>query len=95
MVRLYIQDKTILKNRFSNILSKFPNSYDDRVSNPKYQKGRGTSSPSQKPTCRKRGQKHYVDYLVEMNNCCGCGKSGHKVRDSLNVKGKCKGNGKA
>ena len=63
------------------------------MSKPKYQKGKGTSSPSRKQTCGKCGKKHYVDCLIGMDNCFGFGKSGHKVRDRPNVKGQDKGSG--
>ena len=35
--------------------------------NPKSQKGRGTRSPSKKPTCGKCGKKYYGDCLVHFN----------------------------
>ena len=58
--RLHIQDKSRFKKRSSNqVTSKFPNAHDDRVSSPKSQKERGTSSPNQKPTCGKCGMKYY------------------------------------
>ncbi|XP_069150760.1 uncharacterized protein [Solanum lycopersicum] len=87
--RLDIHDKTRFKKKFSNqVPPKFPKAHDDRVSNPKSQKGRGTSSPSKKPTCGKCGKKHYGDCLIGMNNGFRCGKSGHKVRDCPNLRGK-------
>ena len=55
------------------------------MSNPKPKKGKGTSSPTEKPTRGKYGKKHYGDSLKGTNNCFGCGKSGHKVRDCTNV----------
>ena len=63
----------------------------DRVSNLKFNKGRGTKSPTEKPTCGKYGKKHYGDYLKGTDNCFGCGQSGHKVRDCQNVMGQGKG----
>ena len=65
--RLDIQDKPKIKKRVSNqVRSMFANSSDDRVSNPKSKKIRGTSSPT-KATCGKCGKKHYG--LKGMNNC--------------------------
>ena len=61
-----IQDKPRLKKSLSNqVPSKFPNAHDDRVSNPKSQNLRDTSSPSKKSTCGMCGKKHYGDCLVE------------------------------
>ena len=54
----------------------FPNESGDRVSNPKPLKGKGTSLPTEKTTCRKCGKKHYGDCLKGMDNCFGCGKVG-------------------
>ncbi|TMX05622.1 hypothetical protein EJD97_014308 [Solanum chilense] len=51
--RLATQDKPRFKKRVSNkIPSKFPKALYDMVSNPKHKKGKGTSSPNEKPTCR-------------------------------------------
>ena len=58
--------------RFSNqSLTKFLKAHDDRVSNPKSQKGRGTSSLNKKFTCGKCGKKHYGDFLNGKDNCFG------------------------
>ena len=65
------------------------------MSNPKSQNGRGTSLPTKKPTCRKCGKKHYGECLLGMDNCFGCGKSCHKVKDFPNVKEQYKGSGQA
>ena len=47
-----IQDKPRFKKRVSRqVPSKFPDSSGDRVSNPKIKKGKGTNSPTEKPTC--------------------------------------------
>ena len=63
--RLDIQDKPRFKKRFSNqVPIKFTRAHDKRVSNPKSQNGRGTSSPKKKPTCGKCDKKHYGHYLV-------------------------------
>ena len=87
--RLDIQDKPRFKNRVSNqVPSKFPKARNDRVSNPKPKKGRDVSSPTKKPTCGKCGKKHYDDCLKRTNNCFFCGKSGNKVRDFPNMRGK-------
>ena len=49
--RLEIQDKSKFKKRFSNqVPSKFPKAHNDRVSNPRSQKGRGGDTQSDKPT---------------------------------------------
>ena len=54
---------------------------------------KGTSSPTEKPTCGKCGMKHYGNSLKGSDNCFGCGKRGHKVRDFHNVRVQRKGNG--
>ena len=63
--------------------------------NPKPNKGKGTSSPTEKLTCRKCGKKNYDDCLKVPNNYFGCGKSDHNVRDCPNVWGQEKGSGQA
>ncbi|XP_069143301.1 uncharacterized protein [Solanum lycopersicum] len=93
---LDIQDKPRFKKRFSNqVPSKFTKTLDDRVSNPKSQKGRGTSLPNKKPTCAKCRKGHLGECLVGIGNCFSCGKSGHKVRYCPNLKGQDKGRGKS
>ena len=58
--RLEIQDKLRFKKRFSNkVASLFPKAHDDRVSNLKSQKRRGTSSPNKNQTCKKCGKKNF------------------------------------
>ena len=89
--RIDIQNKPRFQKRFSNQVPKILKALDDRVSNPKSQKGRGTSSPSKKPTCEKCGEKHYSECLAGMDNFFGCGKSSHNVRDCPKLKGKDKG----
>ena len=85
--RLEIEDKPRFKKRVSNkVSSKFPKASDDRVSNPKSNKGRDTSSPK-KSTCAKCGKRHLCECLVGTRTFIGCGKSGHNVRDCPNVKG--------
>ncbi|XP_069150301.1 uncharacterized protein [Solanum lycopersicum] len=94
--RLDIQDKPRFQKRFYNqVPSNFPKDRDDRVSNSKPQKGRGTSSPNKKPTCGKCGNKHYGDLLIVTDNCFGYGKCSHKVRDCPNLRGQDKGSGKS
>ncbi|XP_069145524.1 uncharacterized protein [Solanum lycopersicum] len=84
--RLQIQDKPRFKKIFSNQLpSKFPKAHDDRVPNPASAKGRGTSPPSKKTTCKKCGENHYGNLLVLIDNCFWCCKSGNKVRELPNV----------
>ena len=59
--RLTIQDKPRFKKQVSSqVPSKFPKASGDRVSNPKFMKGKGTNSLTKKPT-RKYGKKHYGD----------------------------------
>ena len=90
--RVEIQDKRSLKKRVSyQVPSMFPKARDDRVANPKPNKGKGTSSPTKKPTCGNCGKKHYGDCLTGTYNCFGCGKSWHKFRDFPNVRGQDKG----
>ena len=64
----------------------FPKASGGRVSNPKFEKGRGTNSPTEKTTCEKCGTKHYGDCLKGTKNCFDCGKSVQKVRDFPNVR---------
>ena len=65
------------------------------VSNPKFKKEKGTNSPNEKPTCGKCGKNHYGDCLKGTDNCFGCGRSGHKVRERPNVRGQDNGIGQA
>ena len=58
------------------------------MSNPKSQKGKGTSSPTKKSTCGKCGKKHMGECLVGTDKCFRCGKSGHKVMDFPIIKAK-------
>ena len=60
------------------------------MSNHKPNKAKGTSSPTKKTTCGMCGKKNYGDCVKGMDNCFGCGKSGHKVRDFPIVRGKYK-----
>ena len=47
-----IQDKSRFKKRISNqVPSNFPKNSGYRMDNPKPKKGKGTSSPTEKPTC--------------------------------------------
>ena len=79
----------------TQVPSKFPISSGDRVSNPKFKGGKGTNSPTEKPTCGKCGKKHYGDCLKGTDNCFGCGNSWHKDMDCPNVKSEDKGSGQA
>ena len=75
--RLEIQEKTTLKKMVSNQgNSNLPKARDYIFSNPKLKKGRDTSSPSKKPSCRKCCKKHYCYCLNGMHYCFACGKSG-------------------
>ena len=58
------------------------------VSSPRSPRGRGGDSPSEKPTYTKCGKKHIGDCLVGMDNCFGCAKCGHMVRDCHMVNNK-------
>ena len=79
--RIDNKDKPRFKKRIYNqVSSKLPKDRDDRVSNPKPQKGRGNISPTKKPTCRKCGKKHNRYFLKGTNNYFCYGKSGKKVR---------------
>ena len=50
--RLEIKDKPRFKKSFSNqVPSEFPKARDDKISNPKSQKGRCTYLPRKKGTC--------------------------------------------
>ena len=53
----------------------------DRVSNPKFKRGKGTNSPNEKPTCNKCGKGYLGECLVGKGINFSCGKSGHKIRD--------------
>ena len=62
--RLEMHDKTRFKKLFSNqVPSKFPRASGDRVSNPKFKKGKGFKSLKENPTCGKCDKKHYGDCL--------------------------------
>ena len=92
MGKLEIQDKPRFNERFPNqVPSNFPKACDDRVSNCKSQKGRGTTSPIKKQPCGNCGKKHWGDCLLGTENFFGCGKSCHKVTDFPNLKGQEKG----
>ena len=66
---------------------KLPKASDGRVSNPNITKRKGTCSPTKKPTCAKCWKGHFGECLVGTGICFACGKSRHKVRDFVNVKG--------
>ena len=92
--RFEIQDKPKFKKRVSTqVPYKFPRSSGDRVSKPKFNKGKGTNSSNQKPTCRKSGKKHYANFLKGKDNCFSCDKSGNKMRDCPNLNSQDKGSG--
>lgn len=57
------------------------------------QKERCWTSPRKKLTCSKCGNKYWGECLVGMQNCFGCGKICHKVRDYPNIRGQDKGSG--
>ncbi|XP_010314900.1 uncharacterized protein [Solanum lycopersicum] len=78
--RLETQENPRFKKRVSNqVPSKLLMASGYMWYNRKPKKGKGTSSPSEKPSCKKCGKKHYGICLEGTDNCFGCGKSGHKV----------------
>lgn len=63
--QLDIHDKPRFKKRFLNhVPFKFPKAHGYRDSNPKPQKGRGSSSHNKKCTCVKYGKGYLGEYLV-------------------------------
>ena len=93
---LDIQEKPRFKKRISNqVPSNFPKNSGYRMDNPKPKKGKGTSSPTEKPTCGKYDKKPCGDCLKGTDNCFGWGKSVHKVREFPNVRIQDKGSGQA
>ena len=71
--RLEIQDKPKFMKRSSNQVSiKLPRASGDRVSNPKFKKGKVTNSPNKKPTCGKCDKNNYKDCLKGTDNCYSC-----------------------
>ena len=71
----------------------FPKTSDDRVPHPKINKVKGTNSPTEKLISGKFCKEHYGYFLKRVENCFGCGKSGHNIRDFRNVKVLDKGSG--
>ena len=63
----------------------------DRVSNPKFKRGKGTNSPNEKPTCNKCGKGYLGECLVGTGINFSGGKSGHKMRGFPNLKSQDKG----
>ena len=94
--RIDIQDKPKFKKLGSNqVPTKFQRASGDRVSNPKFKKGKSSNSPKEKPTYGKCCKKNYVECLKGMDNCCSCGKSCHKIKDCPNLKNQNKGSGQS
>ena len=61
MNRLEIQDRPKFKKRVSNnVPSKFPRASGDRVSKPKFNKGKTTNSPNEKQTYGMCGKEHLL-----------------------------------
>ena len=90
--RHQVQDKPILRKRFSNqVPSKFRKARDKKVPTPKVSTGKIGSFPIEKPTCAKCGKIHLGECLVGMGIFFYCGKNGQKVRDCPNAKGQEKG----
>ena len=70
---LEIQDKPRFKKRVSNqVPSMFTKASGDRVSKHKFKKGKGTNSPTEKPTCGMCGKRNYGDCIKGTNNCFNC-----------------------
>ena len=93
---LEVQNKPRFKKRVTNQISSKPlRASGDRMSNPKFKKGKGINSPNEKPTCGKFGKKNYGDCFKGIDNCISCGKSGHKMRDCPNIKIQNNGSGQA
>ncbi|XP_049389620.1 uncharacterized protein LOC125853901 [Solanum stenotomum] len=90
--RVRIDDDSSSLGRFSGQgPSKFfPRFSEERVSNPKPQRGRNSEFVLLKPTCNICGRKHYGRCLAGMEGCYGCGGSDHKMRDCsiLTARGK-------
>ena len=58
--RFKIQDKPKFKKRGSNqVPTKLSKASGDRMSNPKFTKGKCSNSPKDKPTCGMSGKKYY------------------------------------
>ena len=67
----------------SQVPSKFPKSSGYRVSNPKFKRGKGTNSPTDKPTYGKCGKKHYVIVLRGRTIALVVGKVATRLRIAL------------
>ena len=68
---------------FNQVGYKFRIASGYKVSNPKFNKVKGTNSPYNKTTCGKCCKKHYGDCLKGTKNCFGCSKSGHRLGTAL------------
>ncbi|XP_049364533.1 uncharacterized protein LOC125829339 [Solanum verrucosum] len=82
------QNQSRSKKRFYNQDSLIVN--NDRVSNPKPQRGNGGGSTFERPRCATCGKQHLGKCLAGIDGYFGCGSKGHKMRDcpTLKVKGK-------
>ncbi|WMV50128.1 hypothetical protein MTR67_043513 [Solanum verrucosum] len=80
------QNQSTSKKRFYNQDSSMVS--NDRVSNPKPQRGNGGGSTFERPTTC--GKQHLGKCLAGTDGCFGCGSKGHKMRDcpTLKAKGK-------
>ncbi|XP_004240669.1 uncharacterized protein [Solanum lycopersicum] len=91
--RFDTQDKPKFNKRLSNqVSSNLFKTHNDRVSNPKPQKGRNVDPPRERPTCGMCGKKHVGEYLVGTKSCYGCVIGYHMVEDFPNVRNQVKGN---
>ena len=95
--RIGLRYKIILDLRSGFLIKFIPSSLMIVVirCNPKPNNGKGTSSPTEKPTCGNCGKKQYGDCLKGTDNCSDCAKSGHKVRDFPNERSQDKGSDQA
>lgn len=82
------QNQSRSKKRFHNQDSSMVN--NDRVSNPKPQRGNVGGSTFERPRCATCGKQHLGKCLAGTDGCFGCGSKGHKMRDcpTLKAKGK-------
>ena len=95
LLRVGLTFKTSLSSRrcFPNqVPSNLSKTRNERVSNPKPQKGINVDPPKERPTCSKCCKKHVGEYVIATNSCYRCGKSDHMVKDCPNVRNQGKGN---
>ena len=92
-IRLDIQEKTRLQKRFSNkVPSKFSRLLMRGCLTLSLKRVEVLAHQARSQLVDNVAKKHYGDCLVGTDYCFGCGKSGNKVRNCLNVKRQDKGN---